>query len=70
MTWGAPRAAQVEILVGAPNGTLMARGGSSGTATTGVWVANGTRFYLQDVSGGKPLIAANTLAELTVIVRP
>ena len=70
LTWGAPGASQVEILVGAPDGVLMAGGGPSGSATTGVWVANGTRFYLQDVSGGKPLTAANTLAQVTVIVRP
>jgi len=48
----------------------MAGGGSSGSATTGVWVDNGTQFYLQDVSGGKPVTAANTLAQVTVIVRP
>lgn len=69
LTWGAPGASVVEIHVGAPDGALMSVGGSSGTATTGVWVSNGTKFYLQDVSGGKALNAANTLAQTTAIVR-
>ena len=68
LTWGAPGASQVEIHVGAPDGILMLQAGSSGSATTGLWVSNGTTFYLQDVSAGKPLVAANTLAQLTVIV--
>jgi hypothetical protein len=33
---------------------------------TGVWVNNGTQFFLQDVSNGKALTAVNTLAVLTV----
>ena len=70
LTWGAPGASQVEIHVGAPDGALMAIGGPTGSTTTGLWVFNGTRFFLQDGSGGKPLMAANTLAQLTVIVRP
>ena len=70
LTWGAPGASQVEIHVGAPDGVLLGGGGTSGSTTTGVWVANGMRFYLQDVSSGKPLTSANTLAQVTVIVRP
>ncbi len=69
LTWGAPGSSQVEIHVGAPDGVLMTSGGSSGSAITGVWVANGTSFYLQDVSAGNPLTAANTLAQVTVVVR-
>lgn len=70
LTWGALGASQVEIHVGAPDGVLMGGGGPSGSTTTGVWVTNGMRFYLQDVSSGKPLTSANTLAQVTVIVRP
>lgn len=70
LTWGAPSASQVEIHVGGPGGVLMAGGGASGSTTTGVWVSNGMQFYLQDVSGGKPLTSENTLAKVTVIVRP
>lgn len=69
LTWGAPGAASTEIHVGAPDGLLMVAGGPSGSAATGVWVSNGTKFYLQDVSGGKALNAANTLAKVTAIVQ-
>ncbi len=62
LLWNAPAGTAVEIHVGAPNGTLFAAGGSSGIATTGPWVTNGELFYLQDVTGGKPLTPANTLA--------
>ena len=69
LTWDAPGVSQVEIHVGAPDGILLAGGEHSGTATTGVWVSNGTKFFLQDVSGGKPPTAAHTLAQVTVVVR-
>jgi hypothetical protein len=62
MNWSAPGASTVEIHVGAPNGDLFAQGGSTGTATTGNWVSNGMTFFLQDVSNGKALTVANTLA--------
>jgi hypothetical protein len=65
--WNGPADTAVEIHVGAPDGTLFAAGGSSGSATTGYWVTNGELFYLQDVTGGKPLTAANTLAVLIVL---
>jgi parallel beta-helix repeat protein len=65
--WIAPEAGAVEVHVGSPNGELFASGGPRGSAQTGVWVADGMTFYLQDVSGGKPLTADNTLA--TVVVR-
>jgi hypothetical protein len=69
LTWSAPHASQIEIHVGAPDGLTFVGGGASGSATTGVWVSNGTRFYLQDVSDGKALTSANTLAQAAVIVR-
>jgi hypothetical protein len=58
----------IEIHVNAPNGSLFASGHSSGAQRTGKWVTNGMRFYLQDVSGGKPLTPENTLASVTVEV--
>jgi hypothetical protein len=64
--WNAPNAANVEIHIGSPNGPLFASGGNQGSVQTGPWVAEGTTFYLQDVSGGKPLTASNTLATLVV----
>src|SRR5689334_11654417 len=40
----------------------------SGSAVTGKWAPDGLTFYLQDISGGLPLTAANTLAVVTVRV--
>ena len=66
ISWNAPNASSVEIHVGSPNGRLFASGGNRGSAQTGPWVTDGTTFYLQDVTGGKPLSANNTLAMLVV----
>lgn len=66
LSWNAPGAELVEIRVSSPDGALFARGGSRGSGQTGLWVADGTTFYLQDVSGGKALTADNTLATLVV----
>jgi hypothetical protein len=60
--WNAPGAQSVEVHIGSPNGPLFAAGGNSGSADTGNWVGDGMTFYLQDVTGGKPLTQANTLA--------
>jgi parallel beta-helix repeat protein len=65
--WNAPHAQAVEIRIGSPNGVLFDGGGSRGSVATGLWVSDGMTFYLQDVSGGKPLTAEYTLA--TVVVR-
>jgi hypothetical protein len=43
----------------------MAQGGSQGSASASGWVSDGLTFYLQDVSGGKALTGANTLATVT-----
>jgi hypothetical protein len=66
INWSAPLTTSVEVHVDSPTGPLFATGGSSGSALTGVWITNGTVFYLQDVSGGHALNAAGTLAQLTV----
>lgn len=66
ISWIADSSSQVEVHVGAPNGTLFAAGTSTGSAATGQWVSDGMTFYLQDVTGGKPLTAANTLSTLVV----
>ncbi|HWF48048.1 MAG TPA: FG-GAP-like repeat-containing protein [Bryobacteraceae bacterium] len=62
VVWNAPTASQVEIHLGSPDGVLFAAGGPVGEAFTGAWVTDGMAFYLQDVSGGKPLTIANTLS--------
>ena len=66
INWNAPKATYIEIHVGSPNGPLFTYEGNRGSSQTGPWVADGTTFYLQDVTGGKPLTANNTLALLVV----
>ncbi len=66
ISWNAPSASYIEIHVGSPNGPLFVYEGNNGSAQTGPWVTDGTTFYLQDVTGGKPLTANNTLATLVV----
>jgi hypothetical protein len=66
ISWNAPNAQVIEIHVGSPNGVLFAEGGNRGSAPTGLWVDEGTTFYLQDVTKGLPLTAANTLATLVM----
>jgi hypothetical protein len=69
LTWSAPTAQVIEIHIGSPSGTLFTRNTNSGSDTTGNWVTNGMVFYLQDVSNGLPLTAANTLATVTVSLK-
>jgi glucose/arabinose dehydrogenase len=71
ITWSSYGTSFVEIHVNAPNGSGFS-GSPPGTfaATTGNWVTNGMKFYLQDVSDGKPLTSANTLAVATAVVEP
>ena len=69
ISWNALNAASVEIHVDSPNGPLFASGGNRGSQQTGAWVADGTIFYLQDVTGGKALTANNTLVTLVFICR-
>jgi hypothetical protein len=65
--WTAPSSAiQVEVHVGSPSGATVTQGLTAGSVTTGAWVTDGTVFYLQDVTKGKPLTSDNTLATLTV----
>lgn len=66
ISWIALGVQDVEVHVGSPNGPMFGNG-NRGSFETGVWVADGMTFYLQDVSGGKPLTEENTLA--TVVVR-
>ena len=66
ISWNAPNAQTVEIHVGSPNGALFTQAGNRGSLTTPDWIADGMTFYLQDVTGGLPLTAANTLATVVV----
>ncbi|HEX3746038.1 MAG TPA: ferritin-like domain-containing protein [Bryobacteraceae bacterium] len=66
ISWNAPGASVIQIHVNSPTGPLLTDNGPSGSMATGPWVDNGTQFFLQDVSNGKSLTQANTLAVLTV----
>jgi hypothetical protein len=66
ISWSAPDAQVVEVHIGSADGPLFTRMGSRGSAQTGKWVPDGETFYLQDVTGGKPLTSDNTLSTLVV----
>jgi hypothetical protein len=70
ISWNAPSGVTaVMITIGSPTGPLFADGGPTGSAPTGPWVSNGLTFYLQNVTGGLPLTAANTLGTVVVTVQ-
>jgi hypothetical protein len=66
ISWNAPGASYIQVRVGGPNGALFTTNFPTGSMATGAWVTDGELFFLQDISGGKPLTAANTLATLIV----
>jgi len=66
LSWTCDESLEVEVRVDAPDGPLLCRAGGPGTAATGKWVQDGMTFYLQDVTGGKPLEPAHTLATTTL----
>jgi cytochrome c551/c552 len=66
LSWNAPDAQLIEIHIGSPSGPLFTEQGNRGSIQTGVWVSDGATFYLQDVTGGKPLTSDYTLATLVV----
>jgi hypothetical protein len=68
LAWNVPKDVKVEIHVNGPNGVLFTSGGKSGRARTDKWVSNGMKFFLQDVTGGKPLTVENTIAAVKVDV--
>lgn len=69
LSWDTRGPGTIEIRVGAPDGQLFAKQGAVGSLKTGDWVSDGMKFYLQDVTGGKPATAENTLATVTAAVR-
>ena len=66
INWNAPDAQVIEIHIGSPDGTLLTQQLNRGSIQTGTWVSDGLTFYLQDVTGGKPLTSDYTLATLVV----
>ena len=65
LQWNAPGATTVEIHVNTPDGPMLTRAGTTGTAVTAQWVTEGMQFYLQNVTGDLPLTSANTLGVIT-----
>jgi hypothetical protein len=65
LKWSAIGADNVEVRVGRPDGDLFAYSPAE-TWETGEWAADGLVFYLQDVTGGRPLLKENTIATLTI----
>ena len=68
ISWNAPTASVIQVRVGSPSGALFTDNFNSGSMQTGAWVTNGMTFYLQDVSNGKALTSANTLATAVATV--
>jgi hypothetical protein len=69
LTWtSSPIIRATQVHLDAPTGPLFSSIGPNGSKATGKYMTEGRRVYLQDVSGGLPLIAANTLATATVHV--
>ena len=70
LSWSAVRTNAVEVRLGSPDGPLVSRGGATGRTATGDWLTNGMVFYLQDVSGDKPLTERNTLDAVRIALLP
>jgi glycosyltransferase involved in cell wall biosynthesis len=70
LTWTSSSAIDLEVRVGAPDGPLLLQAGSGGHTSTGPWVTDGTAFFLQDVSDGRPLSPEGTLDSAVVRVIP
>jgi hypothetical protein len=68
LTWSAEEAGEVQIRVGSPAGKLLVHGGQAGRVETGSWVTDGMVFFLQDVTGARPLTWENSVAALVVHV--
>jgi hypothetical protein len=68
LSWEIPDGLVVELRVDAPDGPMLTGSSKSGRAKTDRWVRDGMEFFLQDVTGGKPLTRENTLATVKVHV--
>lgn len=66
LTWSASGVTRAQLRAGAPDGPLFMESGP-GTFTTSLYALSiPTTFFLQDVSDGRPLTAADTLASVTI----
>ncbi len=67
LSWMTYAANRVEVHVNAPDGPIFAKSGPGIFSNkTGLWVRDGTKFYLQNVSNGLPLTPENTIAVVTL----
>ncbi|MGH9898445.1 MAG: NBR1-Ig-like domain-containing protein, partial [Pyrinomonadaceae bacterium] len=67
INWTSANTSQVQVRINSPDGALVATiGAGSGSVRTSNWVTNGTVFYLQNTSDGRPLTSAHTLGTVTV----
>jgi SAM-dependent methyltransferase len=67
VSWISYGTSLVEVHIDAPDGALFVRSGvGRGSHETGQWLRDGTRFYLQNVSGGLALTPENTIAMVTL----
>ena len=70
ISWRTDGVDSIEIRVGSPDGPLFSSGIPRGSADTGEWVVDGTRFYLQDTSAPREGGVGRSLSVLTVNVVP
>ena len=70
LSWRTNQASTVEVRVNVPDGPLLASSTTAEYSQNVPWVTNGTCFYLQDVTGGRPLTSENTLDIVRVRVVP
>ena len=68
LVWTSKGVDEVEVHLDAPDGPLLEPGERSETGSVRRWVEDGHTFYLQDVSGGKPLVATHTLDMVRVTI--
>jgi uncharacterized protein (TIGR03437 family) len=62
LSWSAGGTTEVDVRTESPDGPSIGRFSASGWTSTGKWVADGTRFYLQRVEFGQSNGAVRTLA--------
>lgn len=70
LTWSAPGINRVELRVGSATGPAMTVGGSTGTAQTDDWVADGMIFFLVDASNARTLVTTTVNIAGTTAPRP
>jgi peptidoglycan/xylan/chitin deacetylase (PgdA/CDA1 family) len=68
LSWTAVGTDIVEIRVDAPDGSILTRGGPTGSVTTGKWVENGTTFFLQDASKDGLQTKENTMSSEIILL--